>query len=121
MRILHQEQAYAAKLHQLAAAARKCPRPEVRQLWNPKRPWSVDRYGGRVADPKTIQCRAAIKSTLKRCGPLSANQIYVQTPGFGDRRQRNAKDWLVTAGEIVPLKEDRKITRYTLPEDQDHA
>jgi len=117
----HQEQAYAAKLHQLAAAARKCQRAEVRQLWNPKRRWSSDSYGGRVAGPKTIQCREAIKNTLRRCGPLSANQIYNQTPGFGERRQRNAKDWLVTAGEIMPLKEDRKIIRYTLPEGQDHA
>ena len=109
------EAQYAQQLHAMARKARRSGNPTVRQLWNPNRPWSVDRYGGRVADEKTLQCRAEIVCILRHFGPLSASQIYNQLTGFGDRRQRNAKDWLVTSGKIVPLKEgDRKITRYAV-------
>lgn len=107
------EAAYGAALAKLAIVARKSGRAEVRQSWNPKRPWMTDKSGGRQADKKTLRCRQAIVETLRQFGPLSANQIYNKTQGFGDRRRRNAKDWLVTAGHIVPLVEDdRRIRRY---------
>lgn len=110
------EEQYAKDLLAKVEATRKSGNPLVRQLWNPRRSWSVDKYGGRVADEKTLQCRAAIVSFLRQRGPHSANQVYTQLVGFGERRMRNAKDWLVTSGEIVPVKEEnRRITRYALP------
>lgn len=110
------EEYFAALYQKKAAKCRKSGNSQVRKLWNPNRPWLSDKYGGRVADEKTLKCRAAIISTLRMYGPLSAGQIYNRVTGFGERRQRNAKDWLVTAGQILPLKEEgRKITLYTLP------
>ena len=111
------EEQYAQRLHAMARKARRSGNPTVRQLWNPNRPWSVDKYGGRVADEKTLQCRIEIVRILRQFGPLSANQLYNQLVGFGQRRKWNAKDYLVTAGEIVPLKkEGTKLTRYAVAE-----
>ena len=109
------EQQYAEGLNAIAEKARLSQNPQVRQLWNPKRTWSVDRLGGRVADAKNLRCRQAIIDTLRQHGPLSARQIYRQIPGFGYKRCQNAKDWLVTANKIVPLSEDdRRNRRYAL-------
>ena len=109
------EEQYATQLQRLARKARKSGNPTVCQLWNPKRKWTVDKYGGRVADEKTLQCRAEIVRILRQLGPLTANQLYNQLVGFGQRRRWSAKDYLVTAGEIVPLKEEgRKFPRYAV-------
>lgn len=88
---------------------------EVRAMWNPNRNWREDKFGRRLPDQISLDCRKAILDVLRRYGPLKVNQLYKLLEGFGERRIFNAKDFLVTDGQIVILDEpDRKQKRYAL-------
>ncbi len=98
---------YIAALYQIKAKkARKSDRAEVRQLWNPNRPWAADKYGGRLLDEKSMQCRQAILDALAKYGSLSGGKLSTLLSGYGERRRENAKTYLITSSKVVAEKKE---------------